>query len=71
MQVRWNPSDRSALRVRDPIQWYAAAREYEKILRAEESEFWVHLGPGTAVGMCSTFLYICILGLSADLASRG
>ncbi|KAJ7650659.1 mitochondrial protein [Roridomyces roridus] len=51
-QVRWNNSDRSTMKNMDPYQveeWYDAIRIWNKLLTSADSEYWVQLGPGTAV----------------------
>ncbi|ORX38902.1 hypothetical protein BD324DRAFT_617840 [Kockovaella imperatae] len=52
--VRWNNEDRGVLVDRDGWDeestvevWYEAAREFERILRSRENEYWVKLQPGT------------------------
>ncbi|KAJ7352474.1 Trimethyllysine dioxygenase [Mycena albidolilacea] len=52
IQVRWNNDDRSVMNNLDPYQveaWYAAIRTWHKLLTSADSEYWVQLGPGTAV----------------------
>ena len=57
-QVRWNNEDRGILgpgwTSQDISDWYAAAREYEGIVRSPEAEYWTKLRPGTVVGECHT-----------------
>ncbi|KAJ7116357.1 Trimethyllysine dioxygenase [Mycena epipterygia] len=51
-QVRWNNDDRSVMNNLDPYQveeWYNAIRTWNKLLTSADSEYWVQLGPGTAV----------------------
>ncbi|KAF7312126.1 hypothetical protein MIND_00225000 [Mycena indigotica] len=51
-QVRWNNDDRSVMNHLSPQQledWYAAIRVWHKLLTSADSEYWVQLGPGTAV----------------------
>ncbi|KAI0749862.1 mitochondrial protein [Daedaleopsis nitida] len=53
VQVRWNNDDRSVLRDLQPDQvepWYDAIRTWYKLLTSPDSEYWVQLSPGTAVG---------------------
>ncbi|PIL29865.1 hypothetical protein GSI_08072 [Ganoderma sinense ZZ0214-1] len=53
VQVRWNNDDRSVLRdlQTDQIEpWYDAIRTWYKLLSSPDSEYWVQLSPGTAVG---------------------
>lgn len=53
-QVRWNNEDRGVLgrhwTPEDIRAWYVAAREYERLLRSEDAEYWVALQPGTMLG---------------------
>ncbi|KAJ7178843.1 Trimethyllysine dioxygenase [Mycena crocata] len=52
VQVRWNNDDRSVMNHLDPYQveeWYGAIRIWNKLLTSADSEYWVQLGPGTAV----------------------
>ncbi|TYJ51718.1 trimethyllysine dioxygenase [Cryptococcus floricola] len=52
-QVRWNNEDRGVLgrgwTPEEVTGWYKAAREYEVLLKGEDAEYWVQLGPGTAL----------------------
>ncbi|KAJ7056593.1 hypothetical protein C8F01DRAFT_1211296 [Mycena amicta] len=51
-QVRWNNDHRSVMSHLEPQQveeWYAAIRIWHKLLTSADSEYWVQLGPGTAV----------------------
>ncbi len=52
-QVRWNNDDRSVMNHLDPLlveDWYEAIRMWHKCLTSPDSEYWVQLAPGTAVG---------------------
>ncbi|KAJ7039567.1 Trimethyllysine dioxygenase [Mycena alexandri] len=52
IQVRWNNDDRSVMNNLDPYQveeWYNAIKTWHKLLTSPDSEYWVQLGPGTAV----------------------
>jgi len=55
VQVRWNNEDRGVLGLgwssQDVADWYAAAREFEEIIRSAEAEYWVQLRPGTMIGI--------------------
>ena len=56
VQVRFNNDDRSVLRDLQPDQvepWYDALRTWYKLLTSPDSEYWVQLSPGTAVGKYS------------------
>lgn len=61
-QVRYNNDDRSVMRHLEPSlvePWYHALRIWNKALTSSDSEYWVQLTPGTAVGkpvvaLCST-----------------
>ncbi|WVQ75444.1 trimethyllysine dioxygenase [Cryptococcus sp. DSM 104548] len=52
-QVRWNNEDRGVLgrgwTPEEVTEWYKAAKEYEALLKGEDAEYWVQLGPGTAL----------------------
>ena len=53
VQVRWNNDDRSVMRglKADVVEeWYDAVRLWNKCLTSSDSEYWVQLQPGTAVG---------------------
>jgi trimethyllysine dioxygenase len=53
VQVRWNNDDRSVMSGLDAAmveQWYAAIRAWDALLKSPDSEYWVQLEPGTAVG---------------------
>jgi trimethyllysine dioxygenase len=53
MQVRWNNDDRSVMNGLGPgevEEWYEALRIWYKLLTSPDSEYWVQLTPGTAVG---------------------
>jgi trimethyllysine dioxygenase len=52
--VRWNNADRSVLRdvpYADVPQLYEAMRTWDKLITSQDSEYWVQLSPGTAIGM--------------------
>ena len=52
--VRWNNDDRSALRdvpYADVPRLYDAMRAWDSLLTSQDTEYWVQLSPGTAVGM--------------------
>ncbi|KAI0261536.1 mitochondrial protein [Gloeopeniophorella convolvens] len=52
--VRWNSDDRSALRgvpYADVPRLYDAMRTWNKLITAQDSEYWVQLAPGTAVAV--------------------
>ncbi|KAK7032882.1 hypothetical protein R3P38DRAFT_2919481 [Favolaschia claudopus] len=52
IQVRWNNDDRSVMNNLNSHQveeWYNAIRIWHKLLTSADSEYWVQLGPGTAV----------------------
>lgn len=48
LRVRWNSSDRAGVEmpVEETGQWYAAARKFDALLKASESEYWEQLRPG-------------------------
>ena len=51
--MRWNNDDRSVLRdvpAGSMLRWYDAMRTWDKFLTSPDSEYWVQLAPGTAVG---------------------
>jgi len=53
VQVRWNNDDRSVMKglKADVVEeWYEAIRLWNKCLTSPDSEYWVQLQPGTAVG---------------------
>lgn len=54
-QVRWNNEDRGVLgrhwKAEDVRAWYEAAREYERLVRSDDAEYWTALKPGTMLGM--------------------
>ena len=53
VQVRWNNDDRSVMSGLAPSEleeWYDAIRLWNKFLTSADSEYWVQLSPGTAVG---------------------
>lgn len=64
-QVRYNNDDRSVMRHLEPSlvePWYHALRTWNKALTSPDSEYWVQLTPGTAVGkliiaLCYTWLH--------------
>lgn len=50
--IRWNPDDRRPLQTRDGselMRWYGAVREWEKILKSSEMEFWMQMKQGQAL----------------------
>ncbi|KAH9823382.1 hypothetical protein DFH28DRAFT_357644 [Melampsora americana] len=50
--IRWNPDDRRPLRTRNGAElkrWYCAVREWEKILKSSEMEFWMQMKQGQAL----------------------
>jgi len=51
LRVRWNSSDRASIGV--PLdkteKWYDAARQFNEILKEQESEYWEQLKPGTVL----------------------
>lgn len=52
-QVRWNNDDRSVMSHLDPgvvEDWYNAIRLWNQCLTSPDSEYWVQLTAGTAVG---------------------
>lgn len=54
VQVRWNNDDRSVVRgVRgdEMEEWYNAIRTWHGLLASPDAEYWVQLGPGTAVAV--------------------
>lgn len=58
-QVRWNNDDRSVMNGLDPHlveEWYNAIRTWQKFLTSPDSEYWVQLKPGTAVGTQLLFI---------------
>lgn len=64
VQVRWNNDDRSTmdhLSAGEVEEWYEAIRLWHKLLTSADSEYWVQLSPGTAVGQCLSVT----LGLSS------
>ncbi|OJD39867.1 trimethyllysine dioxygenase [Diplodia corticola] len=48
IQIRWNDSDRGSFQGRLSLtqQWYDAAREWNKLLKSAENEYWEQLKPG-------------------------
>lgn len=53
IQVRWNNDDRSVMNHLSPDvveKWYDAIRLWNKYLTSADSEYWVQLQPGTAIG---------------------
>lgn len=67
-QVRWNNEDRGVIgqgwSPEDVRAWYMAAKEYERLLRGEDAEYWVQLSPGTMVGECFTYGSLRSRGMS-------
>lgn len=69
IQVRYNNTDRSVMRHLKPEiveAWYKAVRAWNKFLTSPESEYWVQLSPGTAVGkqfMCAFNLILSVLSV--------
>jgi len=60
VQVRWNNDDRSVMRglKADVVEeWYDAVRLWNKCLTSPDSEYWVQLQPGTAVGAFFFFFF--------------
>ena len=58
VQVRWN-DDWSAIRgleVNVVEEWYDAIKFWNECLTSPDSEYWVHLQPGTAIGVLIIFL---------------
>lgn len=58
VQVRWNNDDRSVMRglKADVVEeWYDAIRLWNECLTSPDSEYWVQLQPGTAVGALIVF----------------
>lgn len=54
--VRWNNADRSVLRdvpYADVPRLYEAMRTWDNLITSQDSEYWVQLSPGTAIGMGS------------------
>jgi trimethyllysine dioxygenase len=52
--VRWNNDDRSVMRGLEGmtvVEWYKAIGMWHKLLTSPDSEYWVQLTPGTAVGL--------------------
>lgn len=53
-QVRWNNEDRGVLGSHwspdDVKAWYTAARDYERLIRSDDAEYWAGLQPGTMLG---------------------
>lgn len=61
-QVRWNNDDRSVMNHLEPSkveEWYDAIRLWNKTLSSPDSEYWVQLQPGTAVGACVAYFQGC------------
>lgn len=59
VQVRWNNDDRSVMRglKADVVEeWYDAVKLWNKCLTSSDSEYWVQLQPGTAVGALISFI---------------
>lgn len=49
MQIRFNNDDRSALSLQDGAQvelFYAALREWSRLLKSKDNELWIKLKPG-------------------------
>jgi trimethyllysine dioxygenase len=46
--VRWNSSDRAGveLEIEEVGAWYAAARKFDALLKAQANEYWEQLRPG-------------------------
>jgi trimethyllysine dioxygenase len=64
VQVRWNNNDRSVMNRLGPgevEEWYEAMRAWYKRLTSPDSEYWVQLIPGTAVGSSVSPLHISYL----------
>jgi trimethyllysine dioxygenase len=75
-QVRWNNEDRGVIgqgwSPEDVRAWYKAAKEYERLLKGEDAEYWVQLSPGTMVGEFHPFIascwVVCLIGSDRQLA---
>jgi trimethyllysine dioxygenase len=48
LRVRWNSADRAGVEmaVEDVEAWYAAARRFDALLKAQRNEYWEQLRPG-------------------------
>jgi trimethyllysine dioxygenase len=48
LRVRWNSSDRAGveLEIEEVGAWYAAARKFDALLKAQANEYWEQLRPG-------------------------
>lgn len=63
VQVRWNNDDRSVMSHLEPgvvEKWYDAIRLWNKALTSPDSQYWVQLTPGTAVGASYPLLFSLI-----------
>ena len=77
-QVRWNNEDRGVIgqgwSPEDVRAWYKAAKEYERLLKGEDAEYWVQLSPGTMVGkfhLCfESYRVVNLIGSDRQLASH-
>jgi len=75
VQVRWNNDDRSVMRglKADAVEeWYDAIRLWNECLTSPDSEYWVQLQPGTAVGasIYVSFLNLFTLNKSSQQSPR-
>jgi trimethyllysine dioxygenase len=74
-QVRWNNEDRGVIgqgwSPEDVRAWYKAAKEYERLLKGEDAEYWVQLSPGTRVGesqFITSLWVVCLISSDRQLA---
>lgn len=68
--VRWNNADRSVLRdvpYADVPRLYEAMRTWDNLITSQDSEYWVQLSPGTAIGMGSFISFFFFLFGSTHL----
>jgi trimethyllysine dioxygenase len=59
--VRWNNADRGVLRgvsYADVPKLYEAMRTWDNLITSQDSEYWVQLSSGTAIGMGSSFFFL-------------
>lgn len=72
-QVRWNSDDRGVVGGGKAWMgkmglWYHAVREWERILRSEESSLWSGMKMGTAVSeYCSFYFLLSSISLEKEV----
>ncbi len=45
-RVRWNNDDRGVVSVRESMRFYQAAREWDKLLKSPDMQYWFQMVPG-------------------------